>query len=338
LDEARGAWQLLAEGNTGAPRARGAYWAGRAAQAAGDQVAAAELFAAARAAAPASYEGARAADALDVAPAGSIPIDAPISATEWTELEVWVAGWAGEGAQAVTLDDGVAARATLLAQVGLPSEALGEWLDALDAARGSADGLLRVARGAHESGVTYVALQAAEALAALAPLTAPPQPTALRRLIFPTPYAELVQREALEQGVDPRLLFALFRQESLFNPDATSWVGARGLAQVMPETGQGIAQNLGVSDFQLDDLYRPAVSVRFGAFYLGRRIQDMEGSVHAALAAYNGGLGNAQRWAGGSSVADPDLFTEVIDFPETKGYVRAVYGFWGAYKELYGAP
>jgi soluble lytic murein transglycosylase len=62
----------------------------------------------------------------------------------------------------------------------------------------------------------------------------------------------------------------------------------------------------------------------------------MTGSVHGALAAYNGGLGNAQRWAGGSVVADPDLFTETIDYPETRGYVRAVYGFWGAYKELYG--
>jgi soluble lytic murein transglycosylase len=80
------------------------------------------------------------------------------------------------------------------------------------------------------------------------------------------------------------------------------------------------------------------VSIRFGAFYLGRRISDMEGSVHGALAAYNGGLGNAQRWAGGSRVADPDLFSEVIDFPETRGYVRAVYAFWGVYQGLYAAP
>jgi soluble lytic murein transglycosylase len=61
----------------------------------------------------------------------------------------------------------------------------------------------------------------------------------------------------------------------------------------------------------------------------------MEGSVQAALAAYNGGLGNAQRWAGGSSVADPDLFTEGVDFPETKGYIKAVYGFYAAYQRIY---
>jgi soluble lytic murein transglycosylase len=157
----------------------------------------------------------------------------------------------------------------------------------------------------------------------------------LRRLLYPTPYPELVRREAAERGLDPRLLYALLRQESLFNPVATSWVGARGLGQVMPETGQGIAQNLEVADFTPDDLYRPAVSIRFAAFYLGRRREDMEGSVHGALSAYNGGLGNAQRWAGGSSVADPDLFTEGIDYVETRGYVRSVYGHWGVYQGLY---
>ncbi len=335
LDEARQAWQILAEGNSGPPRARGAYWAGRSAQAQGDEAAARELFVAATEAAPDSYEGARAADALGGAPEGEIPIGAPISAEQWAELEAWVAGWAGAEAEPPAPDEALATRARLLDEVGLASEALAEWLDGLHAAKGAPLRILQIARGAHEAGVPYAALAAARQLVELAPETALPHPVALRRLLFPTPYAELVRREAAEQGVDPRLLYALFRQESLFNPAATSWVGARGLAQVMPETGQGIAQNLGVSDFTLDDLYRPAISVRFGAFYLGRRIEDMEGSVHGALAAYNGGLGNAQRWAGGSSVADPDLFTESIDYPETKGYVRAVYGFWGAYKRLY---
>jgi soluble lytic murein transglycosylase len=133
-------------------------------------------------------------------------------------------------------------------------------------------------------------------------------------------------------------LYALLRQESLFNPGATSWVGARGLAQVMPATGQGIAQNLGVTDFHETDLYRPAVSIRFGAFYLGYQQRAMNGSLQAALSAYNGGPGNAQRWAGGTSVPDPDMFTEVIDYEETRSYVRLVYGYYGAYQRLYALP
>jgi soluble lytic murein transglycosylase len=334
--EARAAWQTMAEGNTGAWRARGAFWAGRAARAAGDEGAARELFAAARAAAPDGYEGARAADELGEAPAGTVPVGAPVEEAQWAELEAWATGLVpAAGAPAAPDIDGATARSALLGEVGLPNEALGEWLDALNAAGDEPAALLHVARGAHDAGVATVALRAAEQLLALAPEGAPPPPVALRRLLFPAPYAALVRREAAERGLDPRLLYALFRQESLFNPDATSWVGARGLAQVMPETGQGIAQNLGASDFTPDDLYRPAVSVRFGAFYLGQRVKDMSGSVQGALAAYNGGLGNAQRWADGSSVADPDLFVETIDYPETKGYVRAVYGFWRAYKDLY---
>lgn len=340
--EARQAWQALAEGNSGSWRGRGAYWAGRAARAYGDERAARDLFAAARAAAPDTYEGARAAEELGAVPQGDLPIGAPIAEEEWAALAGWAAaaeaGAPGAGAAEPAAPDGLdarAARARLLAEVGLQAEAVAEWLEGVALAEGRPAQLAAIARAAHEAGVPYAALMAADALADQAPAGAGPQPTALRRLLFPTPYPELVRREAAERGLDPRLLYALFRQESLFNPGATSWVGARGLGQVMPETGQGIAQNLGVADFVLDDLYRPAVSIRFGAFYLGRRVEDMGGSVHGALAAYNGGLGNAQRWAGGSAVPDPDAFTETIDYPETKGYVRAVYGFWGVYQGLY---
>ncbi|NWF79324.1 MAG: transglycosylase SLT domain-containing protein [Chloroflexi bacterium] len=332
--EARAAWQTLADANRGPWRARGAYWAGRTASALGDSAAAEALFAAASAAAPDSYEGVRAAELLGGVPQGSLPIGAPITAEQWAGLEAWLTTWAGE-APPPPADDGRTTRAAQLARVGLQREAINEWRAGLNAATGQPWPLLRLARTAHEAGVPSIALLAAEELAGLAPESAAPPPLTLRRLIFPTPYPTLVTREASERGLDPRLLYALLRQESLFNPGATSWVGARGLAQIMPETGQGIAQNLGVSDFHLDDLYRPAVSVRFGSYYLSRRLADMEGSVHGALAAYNGGLGNAQRWAGGSNVADPDLFTEAIDFAETRGYVRAVYGFWGAYQGLY---
>ncbi|MCS6880854.1 MAG: transglycosylase SLT domain-containing protein [Oscillochloridaceae bacterium] len=335
VEEARAAWQTLADHNDGGWRARGAFWAARTARDQGDAAAAEALFAAAIAAAPHSYEGVRAAEELGRQPAGALPIGAPIAAEAWSELEAWATTWAG--APAPPSGDERATRAAHLEQVGLQTEAMNEWREGLDEARGQPWALLRLARAAYEGGATYPALLAAEELAALAP--APDQaPPALRRLIFPTPYADLVNREATANGLDPRLLYALLRQESLFNPGATSWVGARGLAQVMPETGQGIAQSLGISDFTLDDLYRPVVSVRFGSYYLARRLADMEGSVQGALAAYNGGLGNAQRWAGGSRVADPDRFTEQIDFAETRGYVRAVYGFWGAYQELYAPP
>ena len=130
----------------------------------------------------------------------------------------------------------------------------------------------------------------------------------------------------------------MFRQESRFNPGAHSGSGALGLAQVVPTTAEGIAQNLQVPDFQADDLFRPAVGVRFGAFYLARQLDAMHGSMPAALAAYNGGPSNAQRWAGGDSVTDQDLFTEGIDYDETRSYVKLVVGYYGAYRRLYAVP
>ncbi|OAN46248.1 lytic transglycosylase [Chloroflexus islandicus] len=325
-------WRALAQRGQGIGQALGAFWAGKAAQQLGDP-AAADYFRQAQAAAPDSYYAARAAEALGEIPSGPIPIGAPIDAADWIVLAEWVQSWSASEVQSSLAS--VAERARLLREVGLYNEADSEWLDGLRQAGEEPLRLLDLAQRAYQAGATYPALLAAERLARLAPPAANPPPPALLRLRFPTPYPELVQREAAAFGVDPLLFYALIRQESLFNPAATSWVGARGLAQIMPDTGRGIAQNLGVSDFQLDDLYRPHVSIRFGAFYLGRRIRDMNGSLHGALAAYNGGLGNAQRWAGGNVVADPDRFVETIDFSETRNYVWAVYAFYGVYRGIY---
>jgi soluble lytic murein transglycosylase len=328
-------WAALALANSGAERARNAYWAAQATRNAGDTTRTEELLLVAFEADSSSYEGARAAEILGLAPQGALPIGAPIEPADWTALEDWVATWD------TTEDDGSGVamriqRAVELAQVGLQVEATAEWREAITLNEQNPRRLATLARAATEADVPYAALLAAARLQRLAPDTAPEAPPILQRLLFPTPYPELVMRESATYGIDPRMLYALMRQESLFNPGATSWVGARGLAQVMPATGEGIAQNLGMAEFTLDDLYRPQISIRFGAFYISRRISDMEGSLPGALAAYNGGLGNALRWAGGSNVADPDAFVETIDFPETRGYVRAVYGFYRVYQELYG--
>lgn len=344
-DEAQAAWQRLAESQEAYEQARGAFWAGRSArqQQATDQ--ARTFFEVAFRSAPDSYYGARAADELDLPMTPTLTLGTPISAEDWAALDTWLSSWADlpaavadEPGQAPDVAaSGFVRRALELHNVGLEVEAIGEWNDARDTWEEDPARLARLARLAHEHNVPYIALKTAEQLVALAPADASP-PVALRRLIFPTPYLDLVLDETRANGVDPRLLYALLRQESLFNPGATSWVGARGLAQVMPATGEGIAQRLGVNGFQIDDLYRPHVSIRFGAFYIGQQIQNMEGSIQGGLSAYNGGLGNAQRWANGTTVADPDLFVENIDYPETRNYVKLVYGYYGAYRRLYALP
>jgi soluble lytic murein transglycosylase len=82
----------------------------------------------------------------------------------------------------------------------------------------------------------------------------------------------------------------------------------------------------------------PVVSIRFGAAYLVEQLGTLDGSIQGALAAYNGGLGNVYRWADEAPLDDPDLFVERIDFPETRNYVKLVYGFYHTYRALYQAP
>jgi soluble lytic murein transglycosylase len=159
----------------------------------------------------------------------------------------------------------------------------------------------------------------------------------LRHLAYPMAYAELIMAEAQGRGLDPLLLAALIRQESLFEPAAESWVGARGLGQVMPGTGRSIAADLGIEDFDVEDLYRPLVSIRFAAQYLASQLERFDDEILVALAAYNGGPGNALQWreAGGD---DLDLFVEVITAVESRLYLQRILEQYVTYEHLYRSP
>ena len=105
--------------------------------------------------------------------------------------------------------------------------------------------------------------------------------------------------------------------------------------QVIPTTGEQIARELNWPPvYDSEDLYRPIVSVRFGAYYLDKNIDLLNGNVYAGLAAYNAGPGNAVIWnelAGN----DPDLLLEVIRFEETRNYIRFIYEIFNTYRTLY---
>jgi soluble lytic murein transglycosylase len=159
-------------------------------------------------------------------------------------------------------------------------------------------------------------------------------PEVVQRLAYPLAYADLLSNEAQAHDLDPLLLASLVRQESLFEPVATSYAGARGLGQVMPATGAGIARSLNVEDYAVEDLYRPSISIRFGAYYLAVQIDRFDEELLVALAAYNGGPGNALRWleAGGD---DLDLFVEVITADQSRVYLQRVYQGYIIYERLY---
>jgi soluble lytic murein transglycosylase len=102
----------------------------------------------------------------------------------------------------------------------------------------------------------------------------------------------------------------------------------------MPGTGRSIAANLGIEGFHVDDLYRPTVSVRFAAYYLASQLERFDDEILVALAAYNGGPGNALQWreAGGD---DLDLFVEVITAVESRLYLQRILEQYVTYERLY---
>jgi soluble lytic murein transglycosylase len=107
--------------------------------------------------------------------------------------------------------------------------------------------------------------------------------------------------------------------------------------QIVPGTGASIAHSLGWPiNYNPDQLYRPYVSIAFGAYYLSSNRSLLDGDVYAALSAYNGGLGNALDWKQ-LSQGDPDLFLESVRFEETRSYIRSIYEIYTIYRRLYGS-
>jgi soluble lytic murein transglycosylase len=122
------------------------------------------------------------------------------------------------------------------------------------------------------------------------------------------------------------LLAAVIEQESKFNPDARSSAGAIGLMQLQPATAKGIAKYTGGSKFVVSDLNDPEINVRYGAWYL-HHLMEKYGSEQLALAAYNAGQANVDRWrADGEGIA----------FPDTRAYVDRVERLKGIYRRAYG--
>ena len=158
--------------------------------------------------------------------------------------------------------------------------------------------------------------------------------------IYPTYYWEEIAAAAAEAQIDPYLVLSVIRQESTFNEKAVSRAGARGLMQIMPHTGLNLARRLEVKPFELHALFDPAVSIRFGSYFLGDQMRQFTTDAGAdlgfelGLAAYNAGPHNARRWLKTFPSEDPDAFVERIPFKETRLYVKLVLRNYAIYKAL----
>ena len=167
-----------------------------------------------------------------------------------------------------------------------------------------------------------------------AALKAPADPRVLRA-IFPWPNRPAVEAEAAEFGVDPFLFVAIVRQESVFDAEALSPAGARGLAQLTPETAALTARGLDVT-FYPDWITVPDLNLHLGAAHLDELLRRFGGRVDAAVAAYNAGVTPVTRWLARAATTDVDQFVELIPYQETRGYVRSVLRNREVYRALYG--
>jgi soluble lytic murein transglycosylase-like protein len=161
-------------------------------------------------------------------------------------------------------------------------------------------------------------------------------PLVARRAFYPLGHAELVTRTAARRGLPPALLFALIRQESVFQTSVKSHAGALGLMQVMPATGRFLSRR--EKKRGRPDLLDPEENVRLGAAYLADLLAASGGNRAAALAAYNAGPGRLRQWKKEFGMLPPDEFLESIPLAESRLYVKRVLFFEGAYAALYGIP
>jgi len=159
-------------------------------------------------------------------------------------------------------------------------------------------------------------------------------PIFLQRMAYPRHFAELIDTEAARNGIDPLTFYSLIRQESLFEEGARSFAAAQGLAQIIPATGAEIAGRMGFPNYSNALIYRPYINIRFGAFYLAWVRDFVDGRIASALAGYNGGPGNSQRWR---ELSGPDdtLFVELMDYSETRLYLQRILSHYYHYTRLY---
>jgi soluble lytic murein transglycosylase len=153
-------------------------------------------------------------------------------------------------------------------------------------------------------------------------------------ILYPLEYRDSIKKYAQEFQVDPNLVCAFIYTESRFNAGSTSGVGARGLMQIMPATGKGIAQELGETGFSADKLYDPDTSIRYGTWYIKGLMEQYNGDIASAAAGYNAGRGRADDWRerGRPLPTETQYFIEKIK--NTKNTYDSVYGKWWANPEV----
>jgi soluble lytic murein transglycosylase len=172
--------------------------------------------------------------------------------------------------------------------------------------------------------------------AALAATLLPRLGDVAQELTLPLRHADIIHQQAEEKDLDAELIAGVIYQESRFR-DQTSPAGARGLMQITPATARYIANLSGGTRFVTEDLATPQVNIAYGSFYLRYLLDQYGGDEVVALAAYNGGETNVNRWLAEADAEGRDFEVEAIPFPETRAYVEKVLEARDDYADVYSS-
>jgi soluble lytic murein transglycosylase len=153
---------------------------------------------------------------------------------------------------------------------------------------------------------------------------------------LPISYSGVIRQQAAEKHLDPALVAAVIYAETKYDPRQSS-AGAEGLMQVLPQTAEFLARRSGATTFRVSDLATPEVNIAYGSYYLRYLLDEYHGSTMLALAAYNGGETNVDRWIATARDAGRTMTVSEIPFPQTRAYVEKVLGAQRDYRRTYAS-
>ena len=153
-------------------------------------------------------------------------------------------------------------------------------------------------------------------------------------LTLPLAYSDVIRQQGADKHLDPALIAAVIYAETKFDPRQSS-AGAQGLMQILPQTAKFLARRSGATTFRVSDLATPEVNIAYGSYYLRYLLDEYHGSTMLALAAYNGGETNVNRWLATARDRGRSLTVEDIPFPQTRAYVQKVLSEQRDYRRTY---
>lgn len=182
--------------------------------------------------------------------------------------------------------------------------------------------------------LTLAGILGVGALIAVIAMAMPLFRKAVNDLTLPLAYSDVIREQAAEKHLDPALIAAVIYAETKFDP-RPSPAGAQGLMQILPQTAEFLARRSGALTFTLSDLATPSVNIAYGSYYLRYLLDHYNGQEMLALAAYNGGETNVDRWVAQEQQQGRTLTIDEIPFPQTQAYVQRVLQAQRQYRQTY---